>query len=205
MSSGLFDSLTTGPIDLGQAEIRAPQADTLCVVAKANAHRCGLAGLCTLVATFTAWHTWRELQAVGTPGLWPGLAIVGVFASLILTLLFYERHTVFDASQRRAVICGRFLGLSRQFTRVLPERGRVRLRASIELARSDRHGVHALYTYHVDVADDAALVFESKGDRAAASAFVRRVADLLDYTVDVELDEEAVSGWRRVPLGDHAG
>ncbi|MGE3772999.1 MAG: hypothetical protein AB7I32_08750 [Gammaproteobacteria bacterium] len=202
MSSGFLDTLATGSIDLGVADIVEPTAGTLCVTAKANANRCGLALLCALVAVFTAWHTRREVQASGTLGLWPGIVIVGVFAGLVLALLFYEQQKTFDARRRTAVVAGHFLGLSAHVTHVLPEHGLVRLSASVELTRSEPQGVRRVYTYRIDVADDAALGFELQGDRATASAFANRLAQLLGYVVVADLEEDEVAGWRAISIGE---
>lgn len=202
MSPGFLDSLATGSIDLGVADIVEPTPGTLCVTAKANANRYGLAALCALVAAFTAWHTRREVQTIGTLGLWPGLVIAGIFACLVLALLFYEQQKIFDAHRRTAIVAGRFLGMSGRATHMLPERGRIRLSASVELTRSAPQGMQRVYTYHIDVADDAALGFELAGDREAASAFAHRLARLLDYAVVVALEEDEVAGWRTISIGE---
>lgn len=204
MSSGLLDSLATGSIDLGLADIVEPATGTLCVVARVNAQRSALAALCAAVTAFTAWHTWRDVQAIGTLGLWPGIVIVGIFASLVLALLFYEQQKRFDGCQRTAVVAGRFLGLSGSVTHALPERGRVLLSASVELTRSEPQGMRPLYTYHIDIADNAALGFEIRGDREAALLFAERLARLLGYAVVAELDEDAAGSWRTMPIGDRS-
>lgn len=200
MASGLFDTLATGAIDLGLAEVVQPDAGTLVVVARANPTRYALAVLCLAVAAFTGWHTWREYTAIGPLGLWPGIAIVPVFGALMLALMFFEQQKRFDARTRTAVLSGRFLGLASRFDHPLPAQGEIRLSASIELTRSEPSGVRRIYTYHVDIADDAALGFTLKGNRDAATAFAARLAQVLNYRVVDDLEPDEASSWHAVPI-----
>lgn len=202
MASGLFDTLATGAIDLGLAEVVQPDATTLVVVAKANPTRYALAVLCLAVAAFTGWHTWRDYAAVGPLGLWPGIAIVPVFGGLMLALVFFEQQKRFDAHTRTAVLSGRFLGLASRLTHVLPAQGEIRLSASVELTRSEPTGMRRVYTYQVDIADDAALGFTLKSDREAATAFAARLAQVLNYSVVDDLEPDDAASWHAVPIVD---
>lgn len=204
MSPAYFDSLTTGSLDLGVAEVIEPAVGTLRVLAKANPARYALALLCLAVAAFTAWHAALDYTTRGLGGLWPGIAIVPVFATLALALCFFEQEKRFDAGARKATVSSRLLGHARRHEIALPLQGSIRLSASFDLARHDADGMRRIYTYEIDVAGHPALRFILRGDRESASAFTARLAQLLNYVVAEELEPEA-SGWHAVSMSDHGG
>jgi len=193
--SRFIDSFVFGSIDLGQAEIDEPAAGCLRVTARATPARQASALLCLLVALFTGWHTWRDVQASGAFGLWPGIAIVPVFALLMLGLAFFEHRKTFDAGARRAIGRSSLLGLHAVRAYALPERAAVRVSASVEHTRSEAEDMRRHYAYHIEVAGHAALAFTVQGEREVATAFAARLAGLLDYDVDLRLDDEETAHW----------
>jgi hypothetical protein len=189
----LPDSILESRLDLSMAQVLEPGPGQLVVTATRTTGQLVLAGLFAVACMLCGLLVWRQWREGWLAALYPFGLLAPIFGIIALVALLGEQAKAFHAIQHRADIRAWMGPIRAARSYALPEQGRVRLTLRRERPSNANHSTAiATRWYDIDVADVPALGFTVASDREAARAFAGRLAAILGYAVQDEVEDDGV-------------
>jgi hypothetical protein len=191
----LPDTILESRLDLSIARIQEPAPGQLVVSSIMTSSRGIVAGVFGLACVLCLVLVWRQRSQGWLVALYPWGLLAPILGVIAIVMAFGEQSKTVDAAARRAELRARLgpFGSTRSYP--LSPKGRIRISLRRELpSHASRHTTAtATRWYDVDIVDQPALGFTLASDRAAARAFAARLAKLLDYEVQDEVEDDGVT------------
>ncbi len=191
----LPDTMLESRLDLSAARILEPAPGQLIANSVMTPARGALAGAFVLACLVGLFLIWRQRSQGWLVALYPWGLLVPIFGIVAIVILFGEQVKSFHVGQHSAEVRARLGPLRSTHSYPLPLKGRIRI--SLRIEQPSRVGGHTTATvtrwYDVDVVDSPALGFTIASDRAAARAFAARLAGVLAYDIQDEVEEDGVT------------